>query len=93
MIAVVVGGFRSLGSRRGMRRALGWLSLAALAPALFACNARTRRTARSSCPSVTDKSTVSLVVNRNVDLLFLIDDSSSMKAVAGRTCAGTSRPS
>ena len=41
MITVVVGGFRSLGSRRGMRRALGWLSLGALAPALFACNART----------------------------------------------------
>ena len=28
---------------------------------------------------MTDKGTVSLVVNRNVDLLFLIDDSSSMK--------------
>ena len=79
MITVVVGGFRSLGSRRGMRRALGWLSLAALAPALFACNARTVERP-DLVPSMTDKSTVSLVVNRNVDLLFLIDDSLSMKA-------------
>jgi hypothetical protein len=78
MITVVVGGFRSLGSRCGMRRALGWLSLAALAPALFACNARTVERP-DLVPSMTDKSTVSLVVNRNVDLLFLIDDSSSMK--------------
>jgi hypothetical protein len=74
----LVGGFRSLGSRRRFRRALGWLSLGALAPALFACNARTVERP-DLVPSMTDKSTVSLVVNRNVDLLFLIDDSSSMK--------------
>jgi hypothetical protein len=77
MIAVV-GGFGSPGFRRRFRRALGWLSLAALAPALFACNARTLERP-DVVPSMTDKSTVSLVVNRNVDLLFLIDDSSSMK--------------
>jgi hypothetical protein len=74
----LVGGFRSLGSRRRFRRALGWLSLGALAPALFACNARTVERP-DIVPSMTDKSTVSLVANRNVDLLFLIDDSSSMK--------------
>jgi hypothetical protein len=78
MIAVVVGGFRSLGSRRGLRRALGWLSLTAVAPALFACNARTLAPP-DLVPSMTDKNTVSLVANRNVDLLFLIDDSLSMK--------------
>jgi hypothetical protein len=78
MIAVV-GGFASPGrSRRRFGRALGWLSLAALAPALFACNARTLERPDLG-PSVIDKDTVSLVVNRNVDLLFLIDDSSSMK--------------
>src|SRR4051794_18708677 len=77
MIAVV-GGFRSPGCRRRLRRALGWLSLGALAPALFACNARTVERP-NLLPDVTGKGTVSLVVNRNVDLLFLIDDSSSMK--------------
>jgi hypothetical protein len=74
----VVGGFRSPGCRRRLRRALGWLSLGALAPALFACNARTVERP-NLLPDVTGKGTVSLVVNRNVDLLFLIDDSSSMK--------------
>lgn len=76
MIAVV-DCLRSLGSRR-VRRALGWLSLAALAPALFACNARTVERPEI-VPSVTGKDTVSLIANRNVDLLFLIDDSLSMK--------------
>jgi hypothetical protein len=75
MIAVV-GCLRSLGSRR-VRRALGWLSLAALAPALFACNARSVERP-VLVPTITDKDLVTLTVNRNVDLLFLIDDSSSM---------------
>ena len=79
MIAVVVGGFRSLGSRRGLRsRARLALARRARAGAVRVQRAHAR-TARSSCPSVTDKGTVSLVVNRNVDLLFLIDDSSSMR--------------
>src|SRR5436305_13236429 len=70
--------FGSSGPRRRVLRALGWLSLTALAPALFACNARTLEPP-DIVPSVTGKSTVSVVANRNVDLLFLIDDSSSMK--------------
>src|SRR4051794_17276669 len=77
MIAVV-GRSRSPGFGRRLRRVLGWFSLAALAPALFACNARTVERP-DLVPSMTAKSTVSLVANRNVDLLFLIDDSSSMK--------------
>jgi hypothetical protein len=63
--------------RRPLRRVLAWLSLAAFAPVLFACNARTVERP-TLVPVVVDKGTVSLVVNRNVDLLFLIDDSSSM---------------
>ncbi len=77
MIAVV-GRSRSSGFGRRLRGVLGWFSLTALAPALFACNARTVERP-DLVPSMTDKSTVSLVTNRNVDLLFLIDDSLSMK--------------
>src|SRR4051794_22044220 len=77
MIAVV-GRSRSPGFGRRLRRVLGWFSLAALAPALFACNARTVERP-DLVPSMTAKSTVSLVANRNVDLLFLVDDSSSMR--------------
>ena len=78
MIAVVgVVGSSLIRSRR-VRRALGWLSLAALAPALFACNARSVERP-VLIPTITDKDLVALTVNRNVDLLFLIDDSSSMK--------------
>jgi hypothetical protein len=77
-MVAVAGHFRSLWSRRRVRRALAWSSLAAFAPALFACNARTVERP-DVVADVTGKGTVSLAVNRNVDLLFLIDDSSSMK--------------
>ena len=77
MIALVGVVRPSLIRSRRLRRALGWLSLAALAPALFACNARSVERP-VLVPTITDKDLVALTVNRNVDLLFLIDDSSSM---------------
>jgi hypothetical protein len=64
-------------SRRICRRTLGWLALAAAAPLLFACNARSLE-APTLVPSSTEHQTVATVINRDVDLLFLIDDSASM---------------
>jgi hypothetical protein len=63
--------------RRHFFRALGWLALAAAAPLLYACNARSLE-APTLVPRSTEQQTVATVLNRDVDLLFLIDDSASM---------------
>ena len=64
---------RALGSWRGLR----WVALAAVAPALWACNARSL-----DAPSVIPRSSAlqdfQETQNRQLDLLFMIDNSSSM---------------
>jgi hypothetical protein len=78
---IAVGAFRPFRSfrcrRRGLRRALGWFGVAAVVPVLFACTARSFERP-AIVPDVGERDTVTVTVNRNVDLLFLIDDSSSM---------------
>ena len=63
---------------RSIFRVLRWAGLAAVAPVLWACNARTLE-APVLKPSSTYAKTFQQSVNRNVDLLFLVDDSSSMR--------------
>jgi hypothetical protein len=61
-----------------MFRALRWLGLAAVAPVLWACQARSLE-APDLKPESTFVKTFQQSINRNVDMLFLIDDSSSMR--------------
>jgi len=63
---------------RSTFRALRWLTLAAVAPALWACQARSLE-APVLKPESTFLKTFQQSINRNVDMLFLIDDSSSMR--------------
>jgi hypothetical protein len=63
--------------RRPLCRLLGWLTLAAAAPALFACTARSLEPPLLK-PEPTQTGSIVLTANRNVDLLFMIDDSTSM---------------
>ena len=77
MIAVGVVRCRWSRVRRSLFRVLGWLALAASAPALFACTARSLE-APALKPDPTQTGSIVLTANRNVDLLFLIDDSQSM---------------
>ncbi|HXU00524.1 MAG TPA: vWA domain-containing protein [Polyangia bacterium] len=53
------------------------VSIAALAPVLLGCIARTVERPELA-PDITNSSSGPIVANRNVDLLFLIDDSMSM---------------
>src|SRR5688572_25407831 len=68
------------GGSRGRRlfRALRWVALAAAAPALWACTSRTLEPPAVT-PDVTFTRRFPQTINRDVDLLFLIDDSLSMK--------------
>jgi hypothetical protein len=63
---------------RSIFRVVRWAGLAAVAPVLWACNARTLE-APVLKPATTFQKTFQQSVNRNVDLLFLVDDSSSMR--------------
>src|SRR5512138_2421462 len=63
---------------RPMFRVLRWVALAAVAPALWACQARSLE-APVLKPESTFLKTFQQSINRNVDMLFLIDDSSSMR--------------
>jgi hypothetical protein len=63
---------------RSMFRVLRWVGLAAVAPVLWACNARSLE-APMLKPEATYGKTFQQSVNRNVDMLFLVDDSSSMR--------------
>jgi len=63
---------------RSMFRVLRWAGLAAVAPVLWACNARTLEKVNPKPEPVYGK-TFQQTINRNVDMLFLVDDSSSMR--------------
>ena len=63
---------------RSMFRVLRWVGLAAVAPVLWACNARTLEKPNLT-PEQTYGKTFQQTINRNVDMLFLVDDSSSMR--------------
>jgi hypothetical protein len=58
-------------------RHLRWVVCAAVVPALWACNAR-KLAAPNGQPSQVIKNRFQQSVNRDLDLLFLIDDSNSM---------------
>jgi hypothetical protein len=62
---------------RRMIRVFRWTALAAVAPVLWACNSRTLEK-----PTLTQDQTYvksfAQAINRNVDLLFMVDNSSSM---------------
>ena len=68
------------GGSKGRRlfRALRWVALSAAVPALWACTSRTLEPPTVT-PVVTDTWTFRQTINRDVDLLFLIDDSRSME--------------
>jgi hypothetical protein len=61
-------------------RIIRWTALAAAAPALWACTSRTLE-APDIIPTATVTTTVAQKVNDNVDLLFMIDNSSSMTSM------------
>jgi hypothetical protein len=63
---------------RSIFRVLRWVGLAAVAPVLWACNARTLERPVLT-PDQTYGKTFQQSINRNVDMLFLVDDSSSMR--------------
>src|SRR5436190_19471426 len=63
---------------RSLFRVLRWAALAAVAPVLWACSARTLEKP-SLKPESTFSKTVQQSINRNVDLLFMVDNSSSMR--------------
>ncbi len=75
---------RSLSSRRW--RVLRWALCAAAAPASWAC---TSRTLESPAPSVTATltTTVTQKINDNIDILFMIDNSSSMTSMQQKLLA------
>jgi len=62
---------------RRWRRALCWLALVAFVPVLYACTSRTLDRP-VLVPDHTYDRSFAQTINRNVDLLFLVDDSSSM---------------
>src|SRR6478609_2816445 len=63
---------------RNMFRVLRWVGLAAVAPVLWACNARSLEAPKLT-PEQTYGKTFQQTINRNVDMLFMVDDSSSMR--------------
>jgi hypothetical protein len=63
---------------RSLFRVLRWVGLAAVAPALWACQARSLE-APVLKPEATFAKRFQQSINRNVDMLFLVDDSSSMR--------------
>ncbi len=58
-------------------RTLRWIGLGAALPVLWACNTRTLEKPELK-PSSTTKNTFQETLNRKIDILFMIDDSSSM---------------
>src|SRR5580765_6066799 len=63
---------------RSIVRVVRWAALAAVAPVLWACNARTLDRPDLT-PEQTYAKTFAQTINRNVDLLFMVDNSSSMR--------------
>jgi hypothetical protein len=74
-------GRRSTHSGRAWRRwrkAARWVALGAALPALWACNAR-RLEAPQATPTRVEMNTFQQTLNRDVDILFMIDNSLSMR--------------
>jgi len=67
-------------------RKLRWLLCAGVAPALWACTTH-RLAAPDEKPSVADVRTFRQNVNHKLDILFMIDDSSSMKPLQTKMTA------
>jgi hypothetical protein len=63
---------------RSLFRVLRWVGLAAVAPVLWACQARSLERPELK-PEMTYGKNFQQTINRNVDMLFLVDDSSSMR--------------
>jgi len=63
---------------RSLYRIARWAALAAVAPVLWACNARSLEKPVLK-PESTYAKTFQQSINRNVDLLFMVDNSSSMR--------------
>jgi len=63
---------------RSLFRVLRWVGLAAVVPVLWACNARSLERPELR-PEMTFGKNFQQTINRNVDMLFLVDDSSSMR--------------
>jgi hypothetical protein len=63
---------------RSLFRALRWVGLGAAIPALWACTSRSLE-APNVEPQQTDSRRFPQRINRDVDLLFLVDDSNSMR--------------
>jgi hypothetical protein len=63
---------------RSLFRVFRWVGLAAVAPVLWACQARSLERPELK-PEMTFGKTFQQTINRNVDMLFLVDDSSSMR--------------
>jgi hypothetical protein len=59
-------------------RVLRWAGLAAAAPALWACTSRTLE-APNITPTATVSTTFTQKINNQLDILFMVDNSSSMK--------------
>ena len=74
----VVGVAGSFRGRRWLIRVFGWLALAVVVPVLAACAARSLEPPEL-VPEPTGIGRGPVILNRNVDLLFLVDDSSSMR--------------
>jgi hypothetical protein len=64
-------------------RVLRWAGLAAAAPALWACTSRTLE-APSITPTATIQTNFTQKVNNEIDILFMIDNSSSMTEMQGK---------
>ncbi len=67
-------------------RVLRWAGLAAAAPALWACTSRTLESPPLT-PTATLTATVTQKVNNNIDILFMIDNSSSMTSMQQKLLA------
>jgi len=63
---------------RSLFRVLRWVGMAAVIPVLWACQARSLERPEIK-PDLTFGKTFQQTINRNVDMLFLVDDSSSMR--------------
>ncbi len=72
-------------SRSRCWRVLRWAGLAAAVPALWACTSRTLEPGIIT-PTATLTATVTQKINNNIDILFMIDNSSSMKSMQEKLC-------
>lgn len=76
----------SMSFRSRCWRVARWAGLAAAAPALWACTSRTLESAQIN-PTATLTTTVTQKINNNIDILFMIDNSSSMTSMQQKLLA------